>query len=552
MRRWVRKALASALALASLGATSPVPQPDSRIVGMRRISEAQYRNSIADIFGPDIRVAGRFEPIVRPVHELIASGARAAAISPTGLENFDAMARVIAAQVFDASHTAQFVPCQPADAKRADDACARAVLAPLGRYLFRRPLSASEQAYYVRLASIASGKAGSFTKGLELSLGAMLVAPDFLYAIERAERDRASPDGWRIDSHSRATRLAMTLWNSTPNEAMLKLAEQGRLTDPAQLSALAGQMVQSPRFEQGVRAFFSDMLLFEKFDELAKDAVIYPVFSPEVAAALPEQVLRTITDHMLTRNGDYRALFTTKRTFITRVLGPLYQVPVRNSKGWEPFEFGADEDRAGLLGTAGFLSLYAHSGRSSPTLRGRAVREVLMCQPVPNPPGNVNFTAVQDVTNKAMPTARIRLNEHALDPECAACHEITDPIGLALERFDGIGSARTTENDAPIDVSGFVDGVYFEGAGGLGKTIAQSPATPECLASRALEYATGRPVWDKTLIQSLNRNFAQNGHTIRALFLQVVTRDEAWRVSRPAAKPVIALGKPAKEPRNGL
>ncbi|MDE2595355.1 MAG: DUF1588 domain-containing protein [Sphingomonadales bacterium] len=533
-------ALPAAMAFAPVGpaagadtAAAPAPAQAGQIVAMRRLTEAQYRNSIADIFGPDIRVSGRFEPIVRPVHEMIASGARRASISPTGLENFDAMARVIAAQVFDAQHRALFAPCAPADAKTADDRCAAQVLAPLGRYLFRRPLTLDEQAFYVRMAGAAAGKAGSFDKGLELALSAMLVSPNFLYVIERAEPDPANPGQLRLDNGTRATRLAMMLWNSAPNEALLKAAAEGRLTDQKQLEAAAAAMVSSPRFEQGLRAFFADMLLFEKFDELAKDPVVYPYFNQDVAQALPEQTLRTITDHLLTRNGDYRQLFTTSHTFMTRALGPVYQVPVHRAKGWEPYEFGPRDDRAGLIGQAGFLSLYSHSGRSSPTLRGRAIREVLMCQPVPNPPGNVNFTAVQDVHNKAMPTARIRLTAHNTDPVCAGCHKITDPVGLSLERFDGIGAWRASENDAPIDAGGMMDGVKFEGGAGLGKALSESPDTPICVASRALEYAVGKPPEDEALVERLVGDFAGSGYAIRALFLKVATMPETWRVTAP-------------------
>lgn len=507
------------------------PRADGlRIVAMRRLTEAQYRNAIADIFGPDIKVAGRFEPIVRPAHELIASGARLASISPAGFEQFDSMARVIAAQVFDEAHRGQFVPCAPADAKGADAACAGKVLSPLGRYLFRRPLSPAEEAFYVKLAGDGAGPTGSFHKGLELALSAMLVSPRFLYVVETAEPDPTNPGELRLDNWSRASRLSFMLWNTTPNETLLRAAEQGKLTGEAQLAAEAERMVNSPRFEQGVRAFFTDMLLFEKFDELAKDPVIYPYFNQDVAQALPEQMLRTISDHLLARDGDYRELFTTQRTFMTRSLGALYRVPVTASEGWVPYEFSPSDDRAGLLGQAGFLAIYSHSGRSSPTLRGRAIREVLMCQPVPNPPGNVNFTAVQDTTNKAMPTARIRLDAHNADPVCAACHKITDPIGLTLERFDGIGGVRMIENGAQIDVSGSMDGVHFQGGSGLGKALAGSPDTTQCFTSRVLEYATGRPAEEASLVEALEERFAAGNYAIRALFQRVASMPEAYRV----------------------
>lgn len=536
-------ALGGIAAVLALSAAAPVANPataspaasstaaqDLRIVGMRRLTEAQYRNSIADIFGPDIRVAGRFEPIVRPAHELIASGARSAAISPSGLEQFDAMSRDIARQVFDESRRAQFMPCQPATADAADPACATKMLAPLGELLFRRPLTAQELDLYVQIAGTGAGPTGSFDKGLELALGSMLVSPWFLYVVETAEADPANPGALRLDDASRAARLSFMLWNSTPNRTLLDAASRGELTTSAGLESVAAAMVRSPRFEQGVRAFFADMLLFEKFDELAKDPVIYPYFKPDVAQALPEQMQRTIVSHLLGEDGDYRDLFTTRKTWMNRPLGALYQVPVGRSQGWVPYEFEAGADRSGLLGLAGFLAMYSHSGRSSPTLRGRAIRELLMCQPVPNPPGNVNFTAVQDSGNKAMPTARIRLDAHNTDPVCAGCHKITDPIGLPLERFDGIGAFRTRENEAVIDVSGMLEGAAFEGGAGLGKAIAASQDTTMCLASRALEYATGKPGEDGELIERLEARFAAGGYRFRQLMLAVATAPQTYAV----------------------
>lgn len=505
-----------------------------QVVAMRRLTEAQYRNAIADIFGPDIKVGGRFEPIVRPAHQLLATGAAQATLSPAGLEQFDVMARSIAAQVFDGSHRPSFVPCAPANAAAPDAACARAALAPLGRYIFRRRLSAAELDTYVAISGKAAGVAKSFDKGLELAVAAMLVSPNFLYVIETAEPDPGVPGGLRLDGYSRAARLSFLLWNTTPNEVLLRAAESGTLADPAKMAATARTMASSPRIEGGVRAFFSDMLLFEKFEEIAKDPVVYPRFNQEVAIALPEQMLRTVVDHLLVQGGDYRDLFTTRRTYMTRALGPLYNVRVRQSKGWEPYTFAENDDRAGLLGQAGFLALYSHSGRSSPTLRGKAVREVLLCQPVPNPPGNVNFTAVQDTTNKAMPTARIRLSAHATDPSCSGCHKITDPIGLSLERFDGIGSFRRTENETPIDTSATFEGQSFSGALGLGKALAQSPATTECAAGRALEYATGQTTDARAdTVEAVQKAFAAGGYRIVPLLLAVATMPDLYRIAGP-------------------
>jgi hypothetical protein len=523
------------------------PAPAKQIVAMRRMTESQYRNSIADIFGPDVVPTGRFEPIVRTSHQLIASDATSAAISPTGLEQFDTMARGVAAQVFDEAHRASFMTCRPKDEAKPDARCATQVLGQLGRYVLRRPLTADETAAYAAMAGAASDKSGSFYEGMELALAAMLVSPEFLYVVETAEPDPDQPGDLRLDNYSRAARLSYFLWNTTPDKALLDAAAAGKLTDPDQLRLIAERMVHSPRLQQGVRAFFADMLKFEKFEELAKDPVVYPRFNPDVAKAMPEQIERTIVDHLVTRQGDYRALFTTPHTFMTRALGPLYYVPVHQRDGWEPYTFTPGDDRAGLLGQAGFLALYSHSGRSSPTLRGRAVRELLLCEPVPNPPGNVNFTVVQDTTNPVLRTARQRLTAHATDPSCTGCHKITDPLGLSLEGFDGIGATRLEENGQPLDLTGQMDSATFKGATGLGKTLAADPALTECVASRTLEYALGHSTDEMgETVSALDQAFAAQGYRYPELMLAIATLPEAYRVKANPLAPAtpVALNAP--------
>lgn len=516
-------------------ATAPA---EGRIVAMRRLTEQQYRNSIADIFGPDIAVSGRFDPIERPLHQLIAAGARTATVSAAGMEQYDAMGRAIAAQVFDEAHRPVFVRCKPRDQSQADGACAGETLARLGRYVFRRPLTESERAEYVRIADKAAAVNG-FYGGLGLALGAMLVSPSFLYVIETSEPDPRNPGTERLDDYSRAARLSYLLWNTTPGEDLLQAAAQGRLTDEGQLRRIAAGMAASPRLESGVRAFFADMLLFEKFDDMTKDTVVYPRFSRDVGKALSEQMMRTIVDHLVTRRQDYRSLFTTRTTFINRALGPLYQTPVQASQGWIRYETKAEEGRAGLLGQAGFLALYSHSGRSSPTLRGRAIRETLLCQPVPDPPGNVDFVAVNDVNSKTLPTAKVRLAAHNDNPVCAGCHKITDTIGLPLEHFDGIGAFRPNENGAKIDAGGAMDGNRFDGLAGLGQALAGSEAATSCLASRMLEYATGESAEHRPeVLEAVEKGFARDGYMLPQLMLRIATDPQLYRVPTPPLAPV--------------
>jgi hypothetical protein len=208
----------------------------------------------------------------------------------------------------------------------------------------------------------------------------------------------------------------------------LAAAANGDLDRRRGLARQVDRMLESPRLKDGVRAFFSDMLGFDTADTLNKDTEIYPKFTPVLARQAVEQTLRTIDDHLVDRKGDYRDLFTTRRTFLSPLLASIYAVPIEARSGWEAFEFPENDPRQGIATEISFLALHSHPGRSSPTLRGKAVREILLCQNVPTPPANVNFAIVQDAKNTNLPTVRDRLTAHRTQPTCAGCHKIIDPI----------------------------------------------------------------------------------------------------------------------------
>ena len=169
-----------------------------------------------------------------------------------------------------------------------------------------------------------------------------------------------------------------------------RLPGGGELDTPEGLAIQADRLISSPRFSDGLRAFFSDFLQLDDLDTLSKDALIFPAFSSSVASALKEQTLRTIDDALVGRSGDYRDIFTIRRIAMTRILGPIYAIPVP-SNGWSFHEFPEGDPRTGLLTQASILALHAHPGRTSPTLRGKAIREALLCEEIPSPPANVNL-----------------------------------------------------------------------------------------------------------------------------------------------------------------
>src|SRR5262249_12217938 len=308
---------------------------------------------------------------------------------------------------------------------------------------------------------------------------------------------------------------------------LLTAAARGDLHTKTGLAKQVDRLLASPRLEAGVRAFFSDMFEFEKMADLTKDPVIYPQFAREVKADMPEQTLRTLVDLLVRRNGDYRDVFTSRETFMTRPLGVVYGVPVEQSTGWVKYEFPDDSPRAGLLSQMSFLAANSHDGRSSPTLRGKALRELILCQAIPDPPANVNFALVNDTKNETLKTVRDRLTVHRSNAGCASCHRRIDPIGLSLENFDGVGAYRTHENDVLIDPSGELDGTPFNDPVGVGQTVRNSPAVPACLVKRASEYALRRPLTDgeASWAKELTSRFATDGYQLRYLLREIATSD---------------------------
>ncbi|MHB1207008.1 MAG: DUF1592 domain-containing protein [Rhodospirillaceae bacterium] len=523
---------------------------------MRRLSAEQYQNVIHDVFGPTIELGGRFEPDLR-VGGLLAVGAGDVSITAAGIEQYDSMARHIASQVVDEKRRDMMLRCKPVSETAADDACAGQVMARVGRILYRRPLTQTELAAYVTAANVGAVKTRSFYSGLSLSLAAMLSSPKFLFRSEVAEADPDHPGGFRLDAYSKASQLSFFLWNSGPDQLLLDAAESGKLNTRKGVAEQVQRMIASPRLEEGVRAFFVDDFGFDQFETLTKDTTLFPKFSAQAAADAQEQTLRTIVDLLIKNHGDYRDIFTTKKTFITQELGAIYRIPVvdRLPNGapdtWQPYEFSADDPRGGILTQVAFTALHSPPGRGSPTLRGKALREILLCQKVPAPPANVKFDIVQDTNNPVYKTARDRLKVHATNAVCAGCHKIIDPIGLALENFDGAGAYRTTEQGVKIDTSGTLDGAAFNGAAELGKVVHDNPSVPTCAVNRLSAYAIGRPVKEAAWLEDLNKRFAASGYQFPALMREIAVSDNFFAVEPAETKAADAQpsSKPQQEAR---
>jgi hypothetical protein len=523
---------------ASGSAASPAPAPIK--VAVRRITESQYRHTIADIFGPDIKINSRFEPEKRE-DGLLAVGNSELTLTSAGFEQYFALGASIAAQALGDKLAASVVPCKPVTDTGADEACARQFVAKYGELLFRRPLTDAEASARTRVASAGAKQLNDFNAGLRLALTSMLVAPDFLFRVELAEPDPAKPGAYRLDAYTKASRLSFLFWDTAPDAQLLEAARSGAIHTDSGLAQQLSRLTSSPRYEQGARAFFTDMLQLDGIENLVKDPAIYPKFNQAVADAEREQTLRTTIDLLIAQKRDYRELFTTNETFINRPLAAVYRVPFSSTGDWASYTFPDSSERSGILTQASFLSLFSHPGTSSPTKRGIKIYEIFMCEPTPNPPADVDFSKVKDSTQG---TVRGRLLDHMSNSGCTVCHRRSDPPGLALEHFDGLGQLRTTENGSAIDVSADIKGTRIVGAQGLGNYLHNDPRVPACLVRDVYAYGVGRSIDDREedYLAAQAKVFASNGYRVPQLMVQIASSPEFFKVVIPKG---MAVATPA-------
>lgn len=505
-----------------------------------RLTQAQYRHAIGDILGPEVTIARDLEPDLSR-DGLVALGAARSTISPWGVEQYEKQAFDIAHQVMsDPTLRARHVTCEPIEP--ADAVCAMQVLGELGGRLWRRPLADEELVHpdpatdgVVEIAMQAAIRFGDFDRGLEYGLALLLQAPDFLYRSEAGEPDPSREGQLRYSNYEMASRLAFFLWNTTPDDRLLAAAERGELTETDSLREIVEGMLSDPKARQGLRAFFSDLLHLEKLDHLNKDAEAFPAFDAGLGPSAREETLRVIERQVFERNGDYRDLFTANETIVNPQLAAVYEVRAESLEDFAPVTFPDGSGRAGLLGHTSILALHSHPRSTSATLRGRFIRETLLCGEIPPPAANVN-TAIPEPSPDS-PTLRDRVAIHLEDTFCGSCHANMDPIGLGLENFDGIGRFRTHENGALIDPSGDLDGASFATALDLGRAVASHPDLGPCLVNTMTRYATGalEEREQRPATRALAAAFEANGFRVRSL-MRDVALSPIFRTAVPASQ----------------
>jgi mono/diheme cytochrome c family protein len=506
------------------GAKVPVEEPTEFVPapgGVKRLTVAQYRNSIRDLLGEKIE-----PPPLEPdtlVSGSAAVGAGRIVISRQATEKFGLAAfRLAHAAVSDEGWRKKWIACDataPFDA-----ACAGQFLDRFGRRAWRRPLAADEKTRYLALART-MGKA-HLLDGIAAAVAGLLQSPNFLYRVEVGAPDPQDPKRNVLTNFEMASRLSYFLWGAPPDDQLLDAAESGRLATDEGLRAEAERMLTFPAARETMKAFFAELLRLNKLDHLPQFKEKYKQVSGSLGAAMREETLKVVEEIALDPDRDFREIFDARFTYLNGELARLYGLPAPavDPKAFVRVALPADSHRLGVLGHASFLAINAHPTAPSPTKRGRFIREALLCQAVPPPPPDVSTKLPKD-SEGGKRTTRQKLVAHRKLSQCNGCHKAMDPMGLAFETFDGIGAFRTKEdNGLVIDASGELDGVAFQDPRQLGQLLRRDPKVGICVARHLYRFALGHleGEGEEPLVADLAAGLERDGYRFLSLVLNVV------------------------------
>jgi len=480
---------------------------------LRLLTEPQYRSTLRSLFPFADEVQFDLEDDVA-LNGLRAIGTANIALSAKATEAYLHAADVVSDRAFGtAANAATSAGCDVSQAT-----CADTFITSFGRRAFRRSLTADERTRFNGIYASGVTKLASGAAGLKYATMAILTSPYFVYRVELGEPIPGSTNR-ALTGVEIASKLAYFLWNGPPDKDLLDLGENGGLKMPGAVATQAARLMAATQVSQGMDALFDDYVGLPELAGVEKLPARFPKFTPALVTAMRQETLMDLGKAALSTQ-DFRTVFNSSKSYINGDLAALYGVSGVTGNTFTQVDLPTA--RRGLLGNASILSLYAHADVSSPTQRGKFIRQIVMCQAIPAPPPNVDTTLPPESMYK---TARERLSVHSTDPTCAGCHALMDPIGLSLENFDAMGQYRTQDNGVNIDASGELDGVKFTSASGLADALAQSTRVPNCLSRLVFRSAWGRleTAADEGFITDLTTAFAGSTYQMQKLFTSALT-----------------------------
>jgi hypothetical protein len=496
--------------------------------GLHKLTAWEFANSMQDLLGSAVPLAPVEADTI--INGFATVGATTVSVSPSGVGTYDTVLGNATAFAFaDATHAAAVLPCVP---QSTTDACLTQAINEFGRRAFRRALSSDETTLFVNLATTIGNQSGSSALvGMRYAAWAILESPQFLYRVELGAPSAADGGRLKYSSYEMASRLAATLWASVPDDTLLNAAAQDSLSTASGALTQAQRMITDSRVHRSLVEFSDQLFDYFNLGQAQKDPTMYPAWTPTLQAAMLTEVELRMDD-AFTQKGDFLSLFSSTTTFANQELAKFYGVPYTATDGsFQRIDLPNGTPRVGILASGAILAAHAHAQLTSPTLRGKYIDNMLLCETIPPPP-----PGVAPLPSIAPPGSTVRqvMIEHRAAAACASCHTLMDPLGFGMENFDSTGQYRTTDNGQPIDASGTLEGVAFDNIAQLGTAVQKNARTLPCLVSNVYENALGRsPVaQDDTDLNQLIGQFTSSGNHIDELLIQLVGND-GFRFATP-------------------
>jgi hypothetical protein len=415
--------------------------------------------------------------------------------------------------------------CQPSGrTAAAEERCANTILSTLARRAYRRAVTNED--LKVPLQFFKEGRAeGSFDAGIEMALRAILTSPEFLFRIERDPVNARPNQNYRVSDVELASRLSFFLWSSIPDDELLNLAIQNKLHEPAVLEQQTRRMMADARSTALVTNFAGQWLYLRNLAAAVPDARLFPDFDDNVRQAMQKET-EMFFDSIVREGHSVMDLLGANYTFLNERLARHYGIPNVYGSNFRRVTLPADTMRGGLLGQGSILTVTSYGNRTSPVLRGKWILENILGTPPPPPPGNVPPLGDVSPVEKAL-TMRERMAQHRANTACSGCHQLMDPIGLAVENFDAVGRWRNRgEGDTTIDAAGALpSGVTFTGAAGLRKALLERPdAFTTTVTEKLLTYALGRGLdyYDAPTVRAITRDARNKDYRFSSLIAGVI------------------------------
>lgn len=423
--------------------------------------------------------------------------------------------------------------CKPSVA--ADELpCARRILSSLARQAYRRPITASDTEVLMNMYQ-AGRNAGDFENGIERGLQFILAHPEFVFRTENGPATVKPGQAYRISDGELASRLAFFFWSSGPDDELIQLASQGKLHDTAVLDQQVRRMLADARTHELVKNFAGQWLQLRVMQSSTPEGIDYPDFDDNLRQAFRteaemffESIVREDRSIIDLLDGDY--------TFVNERLAAHYGIPNVYGSQFRRVKLEGDLDvRRGLLGKGGVELVTSISDRTSPVQRGKWVMTNILGIVPPDPPPNIPPLKDAAAGSSAPRTMRQLMEAHRANPACAGCHRMMDPIGFAMENFDGVGAWRTKDGGQKVDASSqLTDGTKISGVVDLRNALLRySPQFARVVTEKLMTYALGRGVeyQDMPVVRAIVRDAERNNYRFSSL-VEGIVKSEPFQMNR--------------------